>query len=222
MLLGAAWGLILVGVWELTYRLTWARLFHWVVPAAACAAATAGVAYRQGFLALTETVAGRRRWLSWAALPAAAAAWAAILNYAVRYWNPDWPTQLPPAAAWLWPRALYRAMLLAPVWGSWAMLVLPQFHRPDAGTDAHTRALAEKTSPLSAAAYLAVPLAGSFVYLMFLWPPFRFLPPAAAVLAAVGAGSVIVRVRGGLCREALLAANVVTQAGFLLAYLAVR
>lgn len=151
-----------------------------------------------------------------------AIAWAVALNYAVRYWDPDWPTHLPPAAAWLWPRALYRAIMLAPVWGSWAMLVLPKFHPPTGRTDPQTRTLAQSTSPLAAAVFLALPLAGSFIYLMFLGQAARFVPPAAAILAALGGGTILIRIRGRLCREALLAANVLTQAAFILAYLVVR
>ncbi len=223
MLLGAAWGLATIGLWEAAYRLTWPRLMNWVVPAGVCAAATVLVAWRAGFLALIETVPLPRPWLKWPALLLAGACWAAVLNYALRWWNPDWPTQqLSPGLIWLWPRALYRALLLAPMWGVWSMLVLPQFHRPGAGCDPHTRALAGSVSPLAAAAALAAPLAGTFIFLRFLPAPLRFLPPAAATAAAIGGGTLITRLRGGLCREALLATNALTQSAFLTAYLAVR
>jgi hypothetical protein len=222
MLVGGLWGLAMIGVWDVTFRLTWERLMNWVLPAAACAAATVLGAYRNGFLALLESAPLPRAWLKWPALAVLAVGFGFVLNYAVRYWDPHWPAQqISPAIIWLWPRTLYGALLLGPIWGSWAMLALPQFHRPDDSTDPHTRALARKTGPLATAVYLAVPLAGSFVYLMFLSPVLRFVPPAAALLAALGGGTLLVRLRGRLCREALLAANALTQSAFLLAYLVV-
>lgn len=227
MLLGAALGLGFVGLWELTYRLSRPHLTHGVVTAQTCAAVACAVAwvaltYRRGFLSLIKIIAGPRRRIQWPGLVGVVAAWAALLSYAVRYWNPDWPTHLPAAAAWLWPRALYRVILLAPVWGSWSMVVLGKFHASTAKTDPYPQALADGTSPVAAAALLALPLAGSFIYLMFLAQPLRFVPPAAAILAALGGGALAIRIRGRLCREALLAANVLTQSAFLLAYLTVR
>ncbi len=221
MAVGIFWGLAMIGLWDLGYRLTWER-YTWVLPSVLCALATVGLAYRRAFEGPLGLI-GLGGWLKWPALAALAAAWAYAVNEAVRYWGQDWPTQqLSPAIIWLWPRALYRVLLLGPVWGSWAMLALPQFHRPNERTDPHTRALARGTSPLAAALYLAAPLAGTLVYLMFLPQPFRFAPPAAAVAAALGGGSLMVVAFGGLCRRALLAANVLTQAAFLWAYLLVR
>ena len=221
MLLGIASGLIQIGLWDLTFRWTYRHFYNWVLPSAVCAAATCLVVYRRGALALIEA-ARPAWWARWPWLGALAGGWTVLLNYAVRWWNPDWPTQLPPALVWLWPRALYRAMLLAAVWGHWSALVLGQFHRPADRTDPATRALAEGASPLAGAAWLALPLAGSFVFLMFLPQALRFVPPAAALAAALGGGTLLVRLHGGLCREALLATNVLTQGGFLLAYAAVR
>jgi len=221
MLLGAGWGLALVGIWQATYDLTYPLWFIWVVPSAACAAATLLV-YHRGFAALARPPTSPRPWLTLPAAAVLAAAWAHMLNEGVRYWDPDWPVQAPRALAWLWPRAVCRVLLLAPVWGSWSMLVLGQFHRPGPKTGPHTRVLAATTGPLAAAAWLALPLAGSFVYLMFVPLPWRFLPPAAAVAGALGGGTLMVRARGGLTRDALLAANVAAQTLFLLAYLLVR
>jgi len=221
MLAGLLSGLAMAGLWDLGYRLTWER-YTWVLPSVLCGLATVAVAYRGAFEAVLAGI-GLRGWLKWPGLVGMAAAWAYCVNEAVRYWGPDWPVQpISPAMIWLWPRALYRVLLLGPVWGSWAMLALPQFHRPNDRTDPHTRALAGKTGPLAAAVCLAVPLAGTFIYLMFLPQPLRFVPPAAAVAAALGGGSLAVLAFGGLCRRALLAANALTQSAFLLAYLAVR
>ena len=222
-LLAMAWGLALVGVWDLAYHLTWEHRLDWVVPAVLCGAAIVFGPFRPAAAALLETVLPNRWWLIWPALAALAALVALMINGAVRFWDPDWPTRhLPPAWQWLWPRALYRVMLLMPLWGLWGMLAAGQFHRPGRRTDEPTRRLAETTGPLTAAMTLALPLAGSFIYLTFLWPPMRFVPPAAAILAALGGGTAICRLKGGLCREALLATNLLTQLAFLGGYMAVR
>ena len=222
VLLALAWGLALVGAWDLAYHLTWARRLDWVVPSVLCGAAIVFGLYRPAAGALLETVLPKRWRLTWPALAALAVLVALMINDAVRFWDPDWPTDLPAAWQWLWPRALYRAMLLMPLWGLWGMLATGQFHRPGRRTDAPTRRLAETAGPLTAAMTLALPLAGSFIYLTFLSPPMRFAPPAAAVLAALGGGAAFCRLKGGLCREALLATNLLTQLAFLGAYMVVR
>jgi len=223
MLAGMGWGLVTIGLWDLCSRLTWEPLVNWVVPACVCAAATVLGAYRRAFLGGLASLPKVRRPLQWIALLAIAAGWAVMLNDALRYWDRDWPTQqLSPAILWLWPPALYRVLLLMPTWGSWAMLGVIAFHRGGEHIDEPTRALAGRTSPVSVALWLALPLAGTFIYLMFLDRPARFLPPAAAIVAALGGGAAIVRLRGRPDRLALLATNVLTQAAFLLAYLQVR
>ncbi len=81
-------------------------------------------------------------------------------------------------------------------------------------------ALAATAHPLWAGLFLIAPLALSLVYLAFLHPR-HFIPPLAAVVSALGLGGLLVRLHGGLCRSALLAADFVTQCAFWLAYLAV-
>ncbi len=228
MLLGLAWGGLLAALWDLSFRLTWPALLNWVVPAVVCAAAMTLGPYRLAAASLLEAAIGRQAspasappWVRWVALGTLTALVALGLNYAVRWWDPDWPTHLPQSWAWLWPRALYRMLILAPVWGSWSMLGLVQFHRPGPVTDAPTRQFAASVGPLAAAGYLMGPLAGSLIYMNFLYP-WHFLPAAAALAAGLGGGTALVRLRGGLCREAMLATNFLTQLLFLLAYLAAR
>ena len=262
MLLGLAWGLCLIALWDVIFPPAWRHSLNWVAPAVACAVAMVAGPHRRAALALVETAAGRRpwqrrivgaaftaglsaiaelvrslrrsaspeqapagrpapeRWEQWLWLATLGASVAAILNHAVRM-DPDWPTRLPQSWAWLWPRALYRVLLLTPVWGAWSMLALGQFHRPSAGTDAAARHFALGVGPLTTAAWLAVPLAGSLIYLNFLFP-WHFLPPVVALLAALGGGTLIVRLRGGLSRGALLATNFLTQVAFLVAYVTVK
>ena len=234
MLLGALWGLAMIALWDIANRLTWPMTFNWVAPSALCAAAMVLGPYRRATLSLVEMLIPRRRqgspnpdvrrdvWgpLAWVGVPLIALAVGLILNGALRS-DPDWPTQLPRQWAWLWPRALYRVLLLAPVWGAWGMLTLGQFCRPSDRTDEPTRRFAESVHPITSAAALAIPLTGSLVYLNFLYPV-HFVPPLAAIVAALGGGALLARRGGALTRPALLAANVLAQLAFLLAYLAVR
>jgi len=278
LLLAGLWGLLLVGVWDLAYHLSWPRRLDWIVPSGLCGAAIVLGACRRGASAVIAAIPAlpmRRAWpsvllagLGWAFVPVAllqtACRWgwphglgwlipaalcaaalalrpggrgpivtalaltlgavgvAAAINYAVRYWDPDWPTQLPQPWAWLWPRALYRVLILMPVWGAWALLALGRFRPPGDLTDAPTRRLVETTGPVRAAAMLAVPLAGTLVGLMFLRPAMRFVPPAGAVLAGLAGGAILARRRGHLGREVLLGANLLAQMGFLGGYLLVR
>lgn len=219
MLLSAAWGLILVGVWDRAYHLTWSSRLDWVVPSALCGVAVVA-AFRRAATALIGTFGPRRWWILWPALVALAAGIGALINYAVG--DPDWPTQLPQAWMWLWPRALYRALVLMGLWGAWGMFAVGQFCRCGPRTDAPTRRLIESTGPITVASALAVPLGASLIYLIFLPPAMRFVPPAAAIAAALGGGIVVCRLRGGACREALLATNFLTQLTFLAAWMTVR
>ncbi|KKK89720.1 hypothetical protein LCGC14_2730260, partial [marine sediment metagenome] len=159
----------------------------------------------------------RHRWVIFAGLAAAFAAG----YHALGWKRPDWPTQLSPGWQWLWPPAMYRAVLLGPVWGAWSMLVVGQFNHPVARTDRPTRELVGGISPLATAVCLALPLAGTVVYLLHLAPALRFVPAGAAIAAALAGGALLVRLAGGLCRGALLATNILTQLAFLAASSAV-
>jgi len=215
--LALLWGVILAGLWDLTYRLTFPSLLNWIVPACVCAAASVLGPYRRASLALAGTVAaGPLRWARWPVWVALAALLAAQYH-ALGWKEPDWPGHVSGPWAWLWPKAMYRVLLLSPVWGAWSMLAVAQFHRAGPRTDPPARHLAANVTPLAAAACLVPPLAGTFVYLMHLHQPLRFAPPAAAVLAALGGGTALVRLRGRLCRPALLAVNLLGQLAFLVA-----
>jgi len=222
MALAFGFGLLQVGLWDMTFHLTWPGRLDWQVPSAVCAAAMVLLLHRQAALALIDTAAARGpRAIRWFALAGLTVAVGLLLYHALRRSDPDWPTHLPAGWTWLWPRALHRALLLAPVWGAWAMLILGRFHRAGDRTDRPTRRLAENVSPVAAAVGLAVPLAGSLIYLNFAYP-WHVVPPIGAVVAALGGGTALVRLRGGLGRPVLLATNFLTQLAFLVSYLIVR
>ena len=193
-----------------------------MVSSAVCGLVIVFGPYRRSAASLIESAVGGGRLSRWVGPALLAGGVAVVLNYAFRQSNPDWPTQLPRQWGWLWPRPLCRVLLLSPVWGAWSMVVLVQFHRPDDRTDPPARFFAETVSPLSSAVCLAIPLAGSLIFLNFLYPWRHFIPPAAAVATALGAGTLIVRRRRRMSRKTLLATNFLTQLGFLTAYLVVR
>ncbi|HOD84883.1 MAG: hypothetical protein BWX88_04570 [Planctomycetes bacterium ADurb.Bin126] len=117
--------------------------------------------------------------------------------------------------AWLYPLAVQRVLLLMPLWGAWAMIILTQFCRPCERTEPAVAAFARGCGAFTAAALMALPLGLSFVYLHYLgwWRP--AVPLAAALLG----GLALCRLDGGLTRRALLASNFLTQLAFLVMYL---
>ena len=214
VLLSAGWGLAQVGIWEVSHRVFWVWLGHlnWIAQSGLAAGATVLAAYRRAAWALAETIVGPRRlWQAVAVAAMAAGAWS--LYNALGWSAMDWPMRLPAAVEWLWPPAPYRVLLLAPVWGAWGMIVPGRFRRPDGRTDEPTRRFVGGIGPAAVVVYLALPLAGSLVYLNHLYP-WHFVPPMAALGAAIGGGALVVRLRGRLDRGALLATNLLTQAAF--------
>lgn len=123
--------------------------------------------------------------------------------------------QLGPYWSWLYPLAVQRVLLLMPLWGAWAMIILTQFCRPCQRSGPAVAAFARGCGALTAAGLMALPLGLSFLYLHYLgwWRP--AIPLAVAILG----GLALCRLDGGLSRRALLASNFLTQLAFLLMYL---
>jgi hypothetical protein len=222
MALMAGWGLILIGLWHGTYGLTWRMRFGEVFPSLLCAGVTVVGVFRGPADDLMRSVRLRSPWLRRAMLLVLTAALAAMITGAVRHKDPDWPTHLPPDWQWLWPRALYRVLLLMPVWGAWGMFAVASFCRPTDRTDPPTREVIASTSAATPALMLAIPLTGSLIYLMFLPPPFRPIPPAAAVAAGLGGGLLLVKLRGSVDRAALRGSFLLAQLAYLAGYVLVR
>jgi len=129
------------------------------------------------------------------------------------YWLGDWQ--------WLRPRASYRPLLLGPLWGAWAMLIMPQFSRANKDTEPAIAAYADGCGPAKAAFMMAFPLAGSLYYFNHLsW--WQISISALAVLSATVGGLVICKATGGLKGRSLLAVNILTQLVFYFAYLTNR
>jgi hypothetical protein len=74
MALGAAWGLVLIGLWDVSFMPTWPHRQDALVPAGVCAVATTAGLYRLAALAVIEAAVGKRRWLQWLGLADSTAA----------------------------------------------------------------------------------------------------------------------------------------------------
>jgi len=220
LVLSICWGLVSVGIWSAAWGL-FGRPFGLILPAAMVAGVFVLWPFRRASGALVETVSPAET----AARATGAAVLVVLLTLALMSLQPyDYrrDAQLPDWIAWFRPWIkLYRVLLLMPLWGAWAMLITPQFSRPKATTEPAVASFARGCGPLAAAAVMALLLAATITY-------FNFLPweqvgiSAAAVTAAIAGGALCCRASGGLSRRALLAANVLTQLVFLLAYLAGR
>jgi len=207
MLLSLLWGLASVGLWGSTWRIFDEFTGIPLIQVAAVLTAMALCVYRRAILAMAEILVGPD-------LPARSLAGCvivmvlALMLLGMRFY-PYWHHGIPP---------LYVVLVLSPLWGGWAMLILPKFCRGGAGTEPAVKAFAEGCGPLPAAICLAMPLAATGVYFNYL-PWTQLWISAAAILAAIGGGWVLCRRTGGLTRKALLADNLLTQIVFILAYL---
>ena len=131
------------------------------------------------------------------------------------------PYHLPPVLQWTRPQMMFRALLLAPIWGGWAMLLAGQFCRPSARTEPVVAAFARGCGAMTATIVLAVLVAVTVTYFNHL-PWTQLGISATAIVTAAAGGALLCRRWGGLCRSALLATNMLTQIAFLLAYLVHR
>lgn len=144
----------------------------------------------------------------------------ALMLLGLKGFQPDWPHHLPPQWQWLRPRPMFRALLLGPLWGGWAMLIVPQFRRPGPRSEPAVAAFVAGCGPLVATGVLVALAAATTVYFNYLsW--WQLTIPATTILAATAGGTWLMR-RSGLCRDGLLAANWLTQIAFYAAYLANR
>jgi len=208
---GAAMAYLYGAVWSLFGEVTGMPL----MPAGAVAVATAGWLYRRAVGDLARTLAGGRP-----GGPAAAAivVLLAMAMLGLQSHKPDWPVHLPWLLHWI-PRTMFRTLILAPLWGAWAMLITSQFCRPAERAEPAVAALAAGCGPMTAAACLLVPLVPT-LYAYRLWGWWYLSIPAAAIAAATVGGWLVCRRAGGLTRSGLLAGNMLTQIAFVLAYLA--
>jgi hypothetical protein len=218
MLLGLGWGVAAVGLWHAAFELFGKPAGLYLLMGVTVAAGMLLGPYRRSAGALARLLGGPD--------PAvAASAITAVLVAALAVAGPDWHRQevaLPDWLAWIRPGSkIDRVLLLMPLWGHWAMLILPQFLRPDPVREPVPAGLARQCGPVLAAGLMGLLLAlsiASFAYL----PWVQLSISGAAILAAIFGGLLLARRRGTLDRDVLLACNLLTQMVLLLAFLANR
>lgn len=219
MVVSILWGCCSVVLWSWTWGLF--RDFSGIplMPTAVVLAIGLLGLYARSVLVLAESLVGRdgRQAVAVAVL---VTVWALML-LGIRSWNPDFPHHLPPALQWTRPRMMFRALLLAPIWGGWAMLLAGQFCRPSARTEPVVAAFARGCGAMTATIVLAVLVLVTVTYYNNL-PWTQLSISATPVIVAAAGGALLCRRWGGLCRSALLATNMLTQIAFLLAYLVHR
>ena len=224
------WG-VFVAWWWATAGMVFSR---YLMHTALVVAVTTLWLFRESLLALCRCLGGddgERRHLICTVLVVALA----LMLQGLR--KPEDPTQPPlewlsafPAALrvrleGLWrgvfPEVVLRVLMLAPLWGAWAMLITCQFCKPSARTEPAVAALARGCGAAAGTLTMALPLGGTLLYLYFLdW--WRLLVAGLTILTAILAGLLLCRRAGGLTRRALLAVNFLTQLAFLITYLASR
>jgi len=219
--IGWTWGLALAGVWALAVIVFQGNAGHNLplMPVAMVTVAAALGPFRRTLFAPGQ-VWGERS--SPAAQGAAAAVAVTVLVLGLLQIVPlgyREPVSLPAALAWVRPLEEYRVLILMPAWGAWAMMIPGHFCRPAAGAPQLVKRFGKRQPVAATAMWMAAALAGTLWYLSFLGRCVA-LPAAAALVVGSAGGIVLCRLRGGVCRAALLAGNLLTQLAFLLGYLA--
>ena len=212
------WGLAMAALYAACWRIFGDFTGLPLIPAAAVLAGTMLGLYRRSLVNLAGLLGRDRPAESAIAAAVIVVVWAMVL-LGLRSWNDDSPYNA--ILATIRPPALFRALLLAPLWGGWAMLATCQFRAAKPSPQPVTAALAQGTGVLAAPTVLAVLLVLTIVYFNHL-PWTQLSISAVSVIVAVGSGLLAVRLEGALTRRALLSANLLTQLAFLLAYLANR
>ena len=220
MLSGLLWGVgtaYLFGVaWTVFGDLSGVLL----MPVAVVVVVTVTWLYRRAVVDLGRILAGND---DGQGVPAAAAITVllALAMLGIRSGRPDHHDTLQWYLCWI-PPTMYRTLILAPVWGAWAMLITPQFCRPTQRTEPALRAMVRGCGPMTAAACMLVLLAATlYSYRVYHKSGWWYLSiPVAPVLAAIFGGWLLCRRDAGPTRRSLLATNMLTQIAFILTYLA--
>ena len=214
MLLAVLWGILLSVVWTVSWGL-FQDYTLLIMPAAATLAVHVLWPMRRMGSSLAEVV-GRGNGLAEALLVAVLAL--CLLSLQADYNRAE--NSLPEWLAWIRPSGkMLRVLLLMPVWGTWAMLIMPQFCRAGDCTEPWLAAFAKGCGPMAAAAMLPLPLAGTIFYFHYMGPNAQLWISGLSLLSAIGGSLLLCRVCGGLNRRSWLAVGALTQMVFLVTYL---
>jgi hypothetical protein len=212
------WGLAMLAVWGAAWRV-FQDYSVLILPPAAVGALFCLGPFRRGTVALADELGGRDA----TARAVAAAVVVLVLGLClVRLYSPYerldawWIKRLLPG------EKFYRVLVLMPLWGAWAMTIAVKFCRPTERTAPQVRAFERGCPAPAAAGWMAALLAVSLICFHHLGPGSQLGIPVVTIFGAILSGLVLCRRHGGPDRSALLAANVLTQIVFVLAYLAGR
>lgn len=138
---------------------------------------------------------------------------------------PDLQSWWPAQADWrhafnfLYPKSIFRPLLLAPLWGRWAVLLAATVGRAAPGADPHTIALTEAMSPSRLLRQSLLPLLLTIVFFSRVHNRFVGLIMALIVFAVTFLAAVVMaQRRGGQDRTTVLATAQTAQVSFLLVY----
>jgi len=220
LLLSLLWGLASIGIWDLSVKLFGRPGGMDVMSAMVLAAAILLLPMRVGAIFLCELLGGKGvtgRMLFMGVL-------VMVLTMCLLSLRPDWhaaESSLPRALGWLRPLSKsHRVLLLAPMWGAWSMLILPNFRRIDPEACPQMSAMSRGCGPLTATIIMAVLLGWSSGYFAYLaWA--GICVSAAAVLVGVFGGLLLANRNGQMDRKVLLATNLLTQLAVLVSFLGV-
>ena len=218
LVLSVLWGIGQVYLWAVAWRTFNDFSGLPLMPVAVVVGVMFLWVYRGASSSLAERLVGRRdRALAQTVL---VVIWALVL-LGLAGWNRDWPINYPVWIRWARPIAVFRPLILAPVWGAWGMMVTCLFARQSFTMRPPVAAYAAKCGPLTTAAVMGAALAMSLWYFDYLsW--LQVAIPASAAVAAVVGGLILSGGGRRLTRGALLATNLITQLAFLAAYVAIR
>jgi hypothetical protein len=217
MLLSLGWGLLSCGIWVLCQQMFEPNAHG--VPAVATAAVFCLWLYRRSVISTAEVLAprdasARALVLSLLALAVVGVYSAFMGGEGIREFD------LPSAVNRLRPyERHYRLLLLAPLWGAWAMIIAPKFCRLSPAAEPAVAALAEGCGPFRAVLCMVLPLAGTWFYFQYLHWSWQIIISIVTIVTALAAAWICSR-RQGLRHSTLLAANFLTQMVFLLTYMA--
>lgn len=209
MLLSLGWGLAAGGLWTAAWRVFGYYNDLPLMPVAVVAGGMLLWLYRRATMAVGRILGGAdpqaKSLMTWLA-----ATLLVLAMLGLKGWY-----------HWHRPQPILRALLLAPLWGGWAMMILPQLCRVNGRTEPAVAAWAQGCGPLAAAGCMGA-VAGATILSFTFLPWSQLSIPAATVLGTILSGIALSRASGGLTRTGLLAANFIAQILFLAAYLANR
>ena len=220
LLLSLLWGLVSIGLWDLSRKLFGRPGGMDVMSAMVLAAAILLLPMRLGAVFLCELLGGKNttgKMLFVGVL-------VMVLTMSLLSLQPDWhalESQLPWVLGWFRPQSKSsRVLLLAPMWGAWSMLILPNFRRIDPDSSPQTSAMARGCGPLTATVIMGLLVGWSGGYFAYLaWV--QMCISGSAVLVAVLGGLLLAHRNGQMDRKVLLAANLLTQLAVLVSFLGI-